>query len=105
MKLLAAVAAVATLSAVPVIASADDTYLDLRRIDVNTHHGQLKAEAWISEHANEACGPVDMPQPLELRQIRANCQANYRAAAWAAINRALARNETHVDANTASALL
>jgi UrcA family protein len=105
MKMLLAVAAVATLSAAPVIASADEFTLDLRKIDVNTHHGQLKAEAWISERANEVCGPVDMPQPLDLREYRANCHANFRAAAWAAIDRALARNETKVSANTALASL
>jgi UrcA family protein len=105
MKLLTAVAVVATLSATPIVASADEFTLDLRKVDVNTHHGQLKAEAWISERAHELCGPVDMPQPLELREYRANCQANFRAAAWAAIDRALARNETKVSANTALALL
>ena len=105
MKLLTAVAVVATLSAAPIVASADEFTLDLRKVDVNTRHGQLKAEAWISERAHELCGPVDMPQPLELREYRANCQANFHAAAWAAINRALARNETKVSANITLASL
>lgn len=102
MKLFAAVAAIATLSAVPLAAFADELSLDLRKIDVNTRHGQLKAEAWISERANEVCGPVDMPQPLDLVQYRQTCQANFRAAAWAAIDRAIARNETKVSASLAS---
>jgi UrcA family protein len=102
MKLLVAVAAIATLSAVPLAATADDLMLDLRKIDVNSHHGQQKIEAWISEHADYACGPVDKPQPLEMRQYRQACQTDFRAAAWAAVDRAIARNETKVSARLAS---
>lgn len=104
MKFITAVAVIATLSAAPLVASADELTLDLRKIDVNTHQGQLKAEAWIAERANEVCGPVDMPQPLDLVQYRQTCQANFRAAAWAAINRALARNETKVSAGALASL-
>jgi UrcA family protein len=104
MKLLLAVAAAATLSAAPLVASADDLTLNLRKLDLNTRHGQLKAEAWISERANEVCGPVDMPQPLDLVQYRQTCHANFRAAAWAAIDRAIARNESKVSAGAVASL-
>ena len=101
MKLFAAVATIATLSAAPLVASAREFSLDLRKIDISSHHGQAKVEAWISENAELACGPVDMPQPLEMRDYRQACHANFRAAAWAAVDRAVARNERMVSANLA----
>jgi len=94
----------AMLVAAPAAANADDLTLDLRRINVNSHHGQLKIEAWIGERADEACGPVEMPQPLDLRQYRQACQANFRAAAWAAVDRAVARNESKVRADILASL-
>ena len=99
MKKFAAILAVATMSAAPIAASADTFGLDLKRIDPNSHHGQMKIESWIAEHADEVCGPVDMPQPLDLIQYRRECQADFRAKAWAAVNRAIARNERRVEVN------
>jgi UrcA family protein len=104
MKFIAAVAAVATLTAAPFAAQADELSLDLRKIDVNSHHGQVKIENWITARANEVCGPVDMPQPLDLVQYRVTCQASFRDAAWTAIHRAMDRGESKVAVGDLAAL-
>jgi UrcA family protein len=96
MKKFALIVAVATLSAAPFAAVADEFGLDLKYIDANSHHGQRKIANWIDEHAFEVCGPVDMPQPIDLLKYRRECQADFRSMAWSAVNRAIARNDARL---------
>ena len=44
--------------------------LDLKKINPNTAEGQRAIENWKTEIALAYCGPIDMPQPLDLIEYR-----------------------------------
>ena len=89
---------VATLTAAAIgmagfAAQADEFTLDLKKINPNTAEGQRAIENWKTEIALAYCGPIDMPQPLDLIEYRAKCQLATRADAQARFDAAYARRE------------
>ena len=96
MKLLALSALAAALSAAPMTALAQEFTLDLSKVDRNTPEGQERIAEWKLSVAESYCGPVDMPQPIDLANVRAKCQVDIKAQAQARIDAAYARQETVV---------
>jgi UrcA family protein len=99
--------AVATLTAAAIgfagfAAQADEFSLDLSKINVNTAQGQRALEQWKTQVALAQCGPVDMPQPIDLADARAKCQIAVRIQAQALIDAALARQEAALTLRVAS---
>ena len=73
-------------------AVAEDFTLDLKKVDPHTAQGQAAVQAWESQVADAYCGPVDMPQPLDLVASRKSCRIAVKADSEARINAAQARN-------------
>lgn len=96
MKLLSVAATAAALTLAPLAAHAFEFTLDLRGVDPNTERGRQLIRNWIDETAVNYCGPVNMPQPLELISVRSSCQVEAKAMARAAVEEALERNQDRV---------
>lgn len=95
MKLLSALAA-ATLVIAPTTAQAFEFTLDLRRVNVNTDRGQQQISDWVEEVVVNFCGPIDMPQPLEMLKVRTKCQQDGRTQALESVIQALDRRQDNV---------
>jgi UrcA family protein len=84
------------LCAQPQCSHAETYRLDLRYIRPDLPMGQQQLEQWKQQVAIAYCGPVDMPQPLDLSIARKRCQEDVRADAQAQIDAAFARRETRL---------
>ena len=92
-KILIAALAASALGCAGFAAHADEFTLDLKRIDPATAKGQAAMALWKTQVADAYCGPVQMPQPLDLAEQRAKCQVAVKADAQARIDAALARQQ------------
>lgn len=88
--------AVASLTALAVCttalaAHADEFTFNLKKHDPNTPKGQRAIEHWKTEVAEAYCGPLGMPEPIDLTNQRQTCQAAVKANTQATLDAAYAR--------------
>lgn len=92
-KIVVATLTAASICAAGFAAHADEFTLDLTKINPHTEKGQQAIRIWKTQVADAYCGPVDMPQPLDLMDYRISCQQAAKADAQARIDAAFARQE------------
>jgi UrcA family protein len=92
MKRIAVVSITAlALSASALAAHADEFTFDLKKHDPATAAGQKAIAHWKNQVAEAYCGPLGLPEPIDLTDQRASCQAAVKVQTQAKLDAAYAR--------------